>query len=750
MKNEKPNQQVLSILVLEDNLTDVVLLKQFLYQEGFTTIISHVANENDFLEKLHTDTYDLILSDYNLPGYTGMAALKKVKLICPQTPFICISGTIGEDLVVELLQEGAADYVLKDKMGKLPLAINRALGEVQQRRALKNAESELRILSRTVQQSPSSVIITNTSGIIIYTNPKFTEISGYTVDEIIGKPLRILKKGRTYDNIHAEIWSTITAGHIWQGEYLSKRSNGELFWEHTTISPIFDSNEEISHYLAISEDITGKKQTEQAIKESEQTFRFLFQDNPLSMWVYEIESLKFLSVNQMAIMKYGYSEEEFYAMTIRDIRPKEDIARLNENLTDEAGDTQFSRGWRHKLKNQDIIDVEIFSHSINFHGKKARLIVSIDITERITAEKEVKILSEAVQQSPVSIILTGINGKIEYINNKTEEITGYTRAELIGKSPSILRSENISKEESTKLWDTINRGDKWSGEFYNKKKSGDPYWESATISPIFDEEGKITHFLDIKQDVTDKKKLTEDLIISKDKAEASDRLKTAFMHNISHEVRTPLNGILGFATLISEPDIDEDTKERYLNILNRSSDRLLNTITSYIDISLLVSGNQEKHLNRINIGSILNDIYELFAPKCTERGLDMKVVISESVELLVMETDRSLIEKALTHLLNNAIKFTEDGTITLDGRIADGSLHISVIDTGIGIEEQAQKNIFGHFIQENFSHTKEYEGSGLGLSIAKGVINLLGGNIYVVSAKGQGSKFTISLPISQL
>jgi len=743
--NEDINNRPLSILMLEDNPMDAELIIATLEQEGYKIVVQQVAIEKEFLDKLKNNIFDVVLSDYNLPGYSGMAALKEVRQIRPNTPFICISGTIGEDLAVDLLKEGATDYVLKDKLEKLPIAISRALKDIHKQKELKSAEATLQILSSAIQQSPSAIAITDTSGVISYVNPQFCAVSGYSAAEVEGKLLRVLKKGTIYNEIHTEIWDTIKAGNTWNGEYLSKRRSGELFWERAKISPILSSDNSIINYLSISEDITEKKRTELAILESEKTFRFLFDNNPLCMWVYDLESLRFLSVNQMAIKKYGYSEEEFYGMTLKEILPESDMNTPFDAINNEE---EPSTGWRHQLKDGKIIDVEIISHSITFKAKQARLMVAIDITARMAAEREIRKLSQAVQQGPVSIIISDTKGNIEYINNRTSEMTGYSKDELIGQPLTIVRSEAMSEEEYMSIWNTILNGGTWAGETRNKKKNGEHYWVSTTISPIIDSTGKTIHVLDIKEDITERKKMTQELIISKERAEASDKLKTAFMNNISHEVRTPLNGILGFASLINQPNLDQSTKDQYLSILNMSSERLLNTITNYIDISLLVTETIELHLRPISIDVFLRNLHETFEIKCRGKGLYLKLDISESVLTTIIDTDQGLLEKALHHLLDNAVKFTKSGGVTIQSIITNEFLSISVIDTGVGIEADAQKNIFGYFIQGVTDNTRGYEGSGLGLSIAKEIATLLGGRISFESKVDLGSTFTILLPIA--
>lgn len=258
-------EQKLNVLYLEDNMSDAELIITRLKSEGFQFHLKLVSDEKAFVENIISGSFDLILSDYNLPAYTGREALKLANEKCPQVPFICISGAIGEDLAVEMLKEGAVDYILKDKLGKLPLAIRRALNEVLERKARNEAERELHKLSQAVESNPVSIAITNVKGVVEYANPRFYELCGYSSHEILGHKTSILKSGEMPPEVYKELWQTILSGNIWHGELINKNKKGELYWGNISISSILGKDDEITHFVSVTEDITEKKKNEQEL-----------------------------------------------------------------------------------------------------------------------------------------------------------------------------------------------------------------------------------------------------------------------------------------------------------------------------------------------------------------------------------------------------------------------------------------------------------------------------------------------------
>jgi len=368
--------------------------------------------------------------------------------------------------------------------------------------------------------------------------------------------------------------------------------------------------------------------------------------------------------------------------------------------------------------------------------------------EHKKSEELARKLSAAIVQSPESIVITDKMGNIEYVNPKFSGLTGYSMEEVLGKTPRILKSGEHPKDFYGVLWETILSGKKWTGELHDKKKSGELYWESASISPILNEEGEITNFVAVKEDITEKKKMIEELVRAKEKAEAANRLKTAFMNNISHEVRTPLNYILGFADAVCEPDITEDEKQKYLKTLNAGSERLINTITSYMDIALIASGNIEVHPGNFSPSEMLHLLYNEYELKCRDKNLEFKLVLPDNSSHLYLKNDPELMKKILVQLLDNSVKFTTEGHIHFGFTINESLIEFFVSDTGTGISKEFQGRMFEHFAQEDLTLTRKFDGRGVGLAIVKGLCDLMGIKIHMASQTGYGTTFCLNMNLA--
>jgi len=371
--------------------------------------------------------------------------------------------------------------------------------------------------------------------------------------------------------------------------------------------------------------------------------------------------------------------------------------------------------------------------------------LSIFIDNRRASETANK-LSKVVEQSSVSVLITNKKGYIEYVNPFFTTLTGYSFEEVIGKNPGILKSGHHPNSFYETLWNTINSGNNWEGEILNKKKNGDLHWEKTVISPILNSDGVVTNFVAIKDDITERKKMLEKLVETKEKAEESDKLKTAFLNNISHEIRTPLNGILGFGEFLTEAGRSAEDRKEMLAYIQSSSNRLINTITDYIDMAMIVSGTMEVNKKEFLLQPLYIGILEKTKQLCAGKQLSFEAAINSEHDDLKLDSDPELISKILNNLFDNALKFTEKGTISCDYKLNNGFVEFFVQDTGKGIDSNKLEMIFNMFTQEEISLTRSYEGSGLGLSIARGLVTLLGGTISVTSEKDKGSTFTFTVP----
>ncbi len=253
----------LRVLLIEDDPLDLELVIATLREYGFSFESDTTKSRTGLLAMLAAHTYDLILSDYNMPGFDGLTALRLVQEHAPETPFILVSGAVGEEIAIESLKAGATDYVLKDRLARLGPVVERALQQYAERQIRIRAEQELRLLNQAVEQSPVSVVITDASGAIQYVNPKFTQVTGYTAAEAIGQNPRILQSGAQSPVFYRQMWDALTAGQEWRGEFRNRKKSGELYWELASIAGVKDVNGKITHYVAVKEDISQRKQLEE-------------------------------------------------------------------------------------------------------------------------------------------------------------------------------------------------------------------------------------------------------------------------------------------------------------------------------------------------------------------------------------------------------------------------------------------------------------------------------------------------------
>uniref|UniRef100_UPI003217A4E3 PAS domain S-box protein n=1 Tax=uncultured Draconibacterium sp. TaxID=1573823 RepID=UPI003217A4E3 len=499
-------------------------------------------------------------------------------------------------------------------------------------------------------------------------------------------------------------------------------------------------------------DITQWKLSEQQLleakikaEENEQKFEAFMNFIPGAAYIKDQKSNylfvnRFMEKNFNATNWIGKNSRTVVPEAIRDQVIKDDLKTFQQGRHKyEEHYKVIERGDRHFLSYQFIINTP--------HNEPMLGGISIDITERKNLEDKNTMLSKAIDSSPVSVVITDKYGNIEYVNPFFTQKTGYSLEEVKGKNPRILKSGEQTEEFYKNLWETIAFGNNWEGQFQNKKKNGDLYWEKASISPVLNSANEIVQFIAIKEDVTDIKQTLTELEAAKLQAEESDRLKSAFLANMSHEIRTPMNGIMGFTELLKEPELTGEQQQEFIAIIQKSGERMLNTISDIINISKIESGVEEIRKVRVNIDSFLEDIRSFFLPEANNKGLEL-VLTRPTTHNLTLYSDPDKLNSILTNLIKNAIKFTNRGNITFGYELKDQSIEFTIQDTGIGIPKSRQKAIFDRFVQADIADSRVFEGSGLGLSISKSYAEMMGGNIVLESEEGKGSTFYITLPVN--
>jgi PAS domain S-box-containing protein len=368
-------------------------------------------------------------------------------------------------------------------------------------------------------------------------------------------------------------------------------------------------------------------------------------------------------------------------------------------------------------------------------------------SELLLKENEEK-LQSIFSAAPVGIGLA-VDDIIIEVNDTFCKMIGYDRKELIGKSSEIMyptreEYEFVDLEKNRQI------AEKGVGsvETRLKCKNGRILNIISGFAPL--DAGDLSKGLTFTVlDITESKQAEIELRRAKEKVESSDKLKTTFLNNISHEVRTPLNGILGFAEIISQIDLSEEDKKLSLSMLFESSDRLLNTITNYMDISLITSGNMTENRKEFVPEQIMKELLGKYKTICSVKKLELLLKMPEHSDKFSINSDPEILNKIISHLLSNAIKFTEIGSIQYGYTVRKNELEFFVTDTGTGIGKESLNDIFERFIKEDNGPLKLSEGSGLGLSIARGLVQILGGKIWVESEKGKGSTFFFRIPVGK-
>jgi PAS domain S-box-containing protein len=371
--------------------------------------------------------------------------------------------------------------------------------------------------------------------------------------------------------------------------------------------------------------------------------------------------------------------------------------------------------------------------------------------------EELRKVVQAVEQSPLCVVITDATGNIEHVNSTFTKVTGYESHEVIGKNSRVLKSGETPSDLYESLWETILSGKVWQSEIRNRKKNGKLYWASISIAPVTNDEGAVTHFVAMIDDITRAKKAEDEkqaaaveIKAAKDQAEQANRAKSEFLANMSHELRTPMNAILGYSEMLME-DAEDAGQEDFipdLKKINQAGTHLLALINDVLDLAKIESGKMEAFCEEINLDSLIDEVAATAHPLLEKN--DNKLSIERGMNLGNAFQDLTRLRQVLFNLMSNAAKFTHEGTVALHvNRITrEGRdwLTLAVSDNGIGIAADKLDHVFDEFTQADNSTTRDYGGTGLGLAISRRICKLLGGDLNVRSKLGEGSTLLRQLP----
>jgi PAS domain S-box-containing protein len=610
-------------------------------------------------------------------------------------------------------------------------------------KALKESEARLR---RFAQITTEGIVI-HKNPIIVDANQSFLKMTGYTLDELVGQD--VVKK-LAHPKSYAIIYENIHKKYAKPYEVELIKKDGSLLPVEISAIDYTDPDGETSRAV-VFHDITLRLKMEKNLRESENKYRSLAEGSIDLIVTYDLNGV-ITYVNPVAESIFGYKPEEVIGTKFTDYIPPpfKDLAFQAFNKGKQGEKVQL---YELELIRKDgsRIPIEVNPGSLydadgNITG---RLSVVRDISVRKEAEKELLLRDKALNTAANAIIITSAGGTIEWVNEAFTKLTGYSKKEAIGKyTKELLESNRQDKAFFDNLHKIVLSGQVWKGEIVDKRKDGTLYTVEEIITPVTNENGKVEHLIGIMTDITERKKAERELLAAKEAAEEASRLKTAFLSNMNHEIRTPMNAIMGFSELMLETDSEEE-RENYAKIVNNSANQLLKLIDDVIYLSRLQS--EKLPLKKIvfHPADVVAEIFEMFNLPDMKKNLDLRLSLPPNARDILIEADDFKIKQVLTNFMSNAIKYTSDGHVTLGLETEDTTLRFFVEDTGIGIPEEEQPHVFEAFYRGNEVMNSAIRGTGLGLNIAKELVQLMGGEIGVSSEHGKGSRFFFTLPYRQ-
>jgi len=613
----------------------------------------------------------------------------------------------------------------------------------------------------------NSEVRSSVNGILLALFLALALLSGLTLvglQNFVVKPLKKLDEGtgliaRTGNlDHHIEIRSGDEIGHLAQSfnkmiDSIGKAEKG-LKESEAELRKHRDHLEELvgERTKELSEEIAERKRTEEALRESEAEYRLLVDNMPgivykgLADWSVAFRDDKIETM-------LGCRAEEFNSRERKwsDFIVEKDLQAVHEAFVKALKtDKSFVREYRVRTVGGETLWVSDRGTIVCNEKGEIDYVSGIffDVTERKEAEEELLKLSRAMEQSPASVVITDRKGAIEYVNPNFVKVTGYSAEEAIGQNPRILKSGEHSAEFYEGLWKEILKGNVWRGEFRNRKKSGELYWESSSISPIRNAAAEITHFVAVKMDITERKRMEKELIQAKLAADAASQAKSDFLANMSHELRTPLNGVIGYAQILQRDRTLSKKQRESLDGVENCGQHLLNLINDVLDLSKIEAGRLEVDLAPCDLHHLLQSVADIISQRTEEKGLAFSLDVSPEVPQGII-ADSTKLRQVLVNFLGNAVKFTNEGSITLKVKeAADKRLEFIVQDSGIGMTPKELAEVFDPFTQAEGG--KVSGGTGLGLAISQRIVSALDGELEVESEPGKGTCFTILHPLTEV
>ena len=555
--------------------------------------------------------------------------------------------------------------------------------DISERRA---ANEQMKIQSSALAAAANAILICTREGVIEWANPAFTQLTGYSLEEVLSKSTRLLKSGQQSADFYRDMWQTVIQGKVWQGELVNRRKDGSLYTEEQTITPIMESDGRISHFIVIKLDVTDRKEAEQALERKN----------------HELEAATEFERSQSQILALFNSRFELA-----------DVCRLMLGQLAEVHGFLVSAVYLTDFENEQLTCIAnhgmpgdfspIFKMGEGLVGQVAvsaeQLVVNHDIP--------IKIETGLAPIYPSCLVVSPLN------------FAGKVMGVLVLASASELDNQALGYVD--RLTDQV-------GIALNNLHQ---YHSLRTLSEQLQARG-------------------EEISKKNAELEQANRLKSEFLANMSHELRTPLNAIIGFSEVLKDELLGNLTEEQqdYTKEIFESANHLLSLINDILDLSKIEAGKMELLIDSLNVKETLRNALSVVRERALNSKISLELDVDESVSFV--EADGRKFKQILFNLLSNAVKFTpEEGRVHLSAQVVGDYLSIKVTDTGIGIAADKLDMLFKPFEQVDGSLSRRFEGTGLGLAMVKRLVDLHGGNVNVASVEGEGSCFEVVMPVNQ-
>ncbi len=775
--------KVLRILLLEDSLLDAELINANLSDAGIDCELVRVETRADFVAALEKDSFDLILADYALPSFDGISALEIARTTCPELPFIFVSATLGEELAIETLKNGATDYVLKQRLGRLAPSVHRALREAKERAYRVKAEAALRDalqkLTFHVENSPLAVIEWDREFRVSWWSKEAERLFGWCAAEVIGK--------HPYDwqfvfpedvEVVNSIIALFTAGkeksNIAKNRNYTK--NGSVINCEWYNSVLLDESGNLLSLLSLVLDVTERQRAESERYRSEQEFKALAENSPDIIARFDKE-LRHLYVNPVIEKVTGIPREKFIGKTNAELGfpPEinvfwqERLKHIFETALESSLEFDFSSPSGTRYYQSRVVPEFALDGSVESILSITRDLTEYKLAQSALQKSETRFRS-VFESKMIAMGFWDKNGDVTDVNDAFLELIGYTRADFI----------------ANKLhWQDITPPEDISGDPQNCQESSDlSLWgnyekeyirkDGSRISVLFGRasfEDTLSGGVFFALDLTERKQLENRLRQQAEELGQANRIKDEFLAVLSHELRSPLNPILGWAKLLRTRKFDEATTARAIETIERNAKIQTQLIEDLLDVSRIMQGKISLNKSRVNLKSTIEAAIETVSLAAEAKSIEIQRAIDPNLGLV--SGDPSRLQQVVWNLLSNAIKFTSEGgrvEIRLEklqiedlrlqieeGKIQSKILNLkseisyaqlTVSDTGKGIRSDFLPYVFDYFRQADSSSTRKHGGLGLGLAIVRRLVELHGGTVCAESpGEGLGATFTVKLPL---